>query len=183
MFLIIKYWDDVTFALKWAWHEITKYTEQAVKGGIKIIEAWPKAYLQAANVIIGVLNGVIRAWNSLSFRVPKITLPSAKVLGKKIGGGSIGGFSVSLPKLPTIPKIGTSWSLSSAIPSFTAPAPVRQASGGGSNPLDNLTALGNRVIGSASGRGGREREHRRRRIRRGRLRQQGLAGGADEYGR
>ena len=54
--------------------------------------------------IINMINRVINAWNSLTFRVPRISLP---------GGGSFGGQSFGVPQLPTIPNIpsrGTSLS-------------------------------------------------------------------------
>ena len=59
-----------------------------------------------ANAIKAPINAVLRAWNGLSFTVPKITLPSVKIAGKKIGGGSFGGQTFSFPNVPLLAKGG-----------------------------------------------------------------------------
>lgn len=48
------------------------------------------------NTILGFINKLIKAWNSLGFKVPKIDLG---VLG------SFGGFDIGLPKIPEIPMM------------------------------------------------------------------------------
>ena len=68
------------------------------------------------NAIIGAINALIRGWNSLSFDLPSFDLPSLSVPAptltdpfrtKKIGGGSFGGSTISVPKIPLIPTLDT----------------------------------------------------------------------------
>jgi hypothetical protein len=55
-----------------------------------------------ADAIRAPINAVIRAWNGISFTIPKIKLPSVKIAGHKIGGGSFGGWTVAFPNIPTL---------------------------------------------------------------------------------
>lgn len=50
------------------------------------------------NGIIGIINLFIRAWNSISLRVPSVDIPLV---------GTVGGFTIGLPKLGTIPYLAT----------------------------------------------------------------------------
>jgi hypothetical protein len=59
-----------------------------------------------ANAIKAPLNAFISSWNNLSISVPRITLPSATILGKKIGGGSYGGQTIPFPDIPRLAKGG-----------------------------------------------------------------------------
>jgi phage-related protein len=53
-----------------------------------------------ANAIKSPINAVIGAWNSLEFPRVSISIPSVKVLGHKIGGGSFGFGPVGFPDIP-----------------------------------------------------------------------------------
>jgi hypothetical protein len=55
-----------------------------------------------ANAIKNPINAIIRAWNGLEFRIPRITLPKVEILGQTIGGGSFGGQSFGFPTIPTL---------------------------------------------------------------------------------
>lgn len=60
------------------------------------------------NLIIGLINAVIGAWNRLGFTVPSVTLPSIDLPGiGTVGGGTFGGFSFHVPQIPTIPLLDT----------------------------------------------------------------------------
>src|SRR5262245_4647841 len=59
-----------------------------------------------ANAIKAPLNAILKRWNSLEFTVPKIKLPTVKVLGKKIGGGSFGGQTIGFPDVPLLARGG-----------------------------------------------------------------------------
>jgi TP901 family phage tail tape measure protein len=62
------------------------------------------------NRLIDALNGLVRGWNALQFRIPgfSVDLPAVDVPGVgRVGGGRLGwdGLSVSVPNLATIPRL------------------------------------------------------------------------------
>ena len=91
---VLVIWDGVETAWDIAW------------GGIKgVIKG-------AVNVIIGWINALILAWNSLSFSVPSFSIPGVSVPGwvpgiggKGWSGYSFGGNTFSTPKISEIPAL------------------------------------------------------------------------------
>ena len=61
---------------------------------------------KVASALKGPLNAVIGAWNSLGIPRVSINIPSAKVLGKKIGGGSFGFGPIPFPDIPRLARGG-----------------------------------------------------------------------------
>ncbi len=82
-------WDNIAMKLSNVWNSI-KDTAKAAWDGI-----W--------NIIKGVINSIIRginrfinAWNSIELSVPEVDIPF---------GGTVGGFSIGVPKIPDIPML------------------------------------------------------------------------------
>ena len=69
----------------------------------------------AVNVVIGFINRLIGAWNSIKLRIPEVRIPKLTLGGQKIGplkipkvtigGGSFGGQTFGVPQLPKIPTL------------------------------------------------------------------------------
>ena len=85
------FWDKLTSIKDFfsnIWNSI-KETTRSVWGGIKdVIKG-------AINGIIGLINKLIGAWNSISFEVPRI----------RVMGHTFGGWTVGVPQVPTIPEL------------------------------------------------------------------------------
>lgn len=86
---LITAWNWTASALANIWNGI-KSTAQSVWDGVgQIIRG-------TINWIIGIINKFIDRWNSIEIRVPSIEIPFV---------GTVGGFTVSVPKLPRIPML------------------------------------------------------------------------------
>lgn len=64
----------------------------------------------AVNEALGFINALIDAWNGISFSIPEIELPTVTIPNpfgqdRTIGGGSFGGQTFNVPRLPTIPLL------------------------------------------------------------------------------
>lgn len=95
-----KVWDTVSKYVSVIWDEIYGFVSGGVDSIVSFVAELPGRIAAAISggfdsiweSFKGVLNKVIRAWNGFSF--PTMTLPSIEVLGKTIGGGSFGGWSL-----------------------------------------------------------------------------------------
>ena len=65
-----------------------------------------RAASSVSNAIKGPINAVLRAWNSITLTIPRVTIPSFKIGPKKFGGGSFGGGSIGFPDVPLLAKGG-----------------------------------------------------------------------------
>jgi ABC-type cobalt transport system substrate-binding protein len=109
--LLAAAWSNDWGGIRTKTEEVIGNLSQAFQGFLDtagpIWEGVSGAVKTAVNSIIGSINGLIGAWNALEFKIPgfSIELPSAEILGQKIGGGTLGweGLTVSTPDLPTIP--------------------------------------------------------------------------------
>ena len=108
-----------------AWNEVKRFFSEIWESLGRIFEAWKTPFGEAwngivniakaaVNKIIGFINGIIDAWNSISFRLPSIKIPGISVPAptlknpfatKKIGGGSFGGQTFRVPQIPRIPQL------------------------------------------------------------------------------
>ena len=79
-------WEGAKSIFTGVWSAIVGVIDGAV-GSIK----------SAINFIIGIINKFIDGWNRIELRVPSISLP--------FGMGTVGGFSIGLPKIPNIPLL------------------------------------------------------------------------------
>ena len=95
--LVAKHWGAIADTVKGIWQKAVGYVKDAV------------------NSIIGFINALIRAWNNISFKVPKINIPKVTIGGgtlagvklpsATIGGGTFGGQTFNTPNMATIPRL------------------------------------------------------------------------------
>ena len=89
--------DFISNGLNWIstlfsniWNGIKETTKSVWNGITGIIKG-------SINAIIGLINKLIGAWNSLSFKVPSISIPFL---------GTFGGQTMGVPQIPNIPTLG-----------------------------------------------------------------------------
>jgi hypothetical protein len=104
--VIIKHWDKISDAagdllarIKAVFGAIAGYIEGQI-GRIA------RAVQRVVDAIKAPINAVLSQWNAISFSVPRVDLPSVTVLGKKVGGGSFGGWDIGTPDIPLLAKGG-----------------------------------------------------------------------------
>jgi phage-related protein len=87
---------------------------QAVKDAINAVVRWLRGIVGSvksavgsiANAIKAPINAVLNAWNNLGIPGFSVNLPSVKILGKKIGGGSFGFGGIDFPNVPLLARGG-----------------------------------------------------------------------------
>ena len=120
IYLLVKNWDWVKEKARVTWNAIVKYVKIAL-GIMKehfvrkltdikqfFVGIWrgiTSAAKTAINKVIGFINRLISAWNSISFEIPSITLPNLNPFSSE-PGPTVGGGSFSVPQMPTIPMLG-----------------------------------------------------------------------------
>jgi TP901 family phage tail tape measure protein len=58
----------------------------------------------ALNNVVSMINGLLTRWNSISFTLPEVNIPSVEVFGQTLfEGARIGGGTVTVPQIPTLP--------------------------------------------------------------------------------
>jgi hypothetical protein len=105
--VIIKNWDRISDAgrdllgrIKDVFGAIAGYIEGQI-GRIT------RAVNRVVDAIKTPINAVLRAWNAISFSIPRLHIPAVKVAGKEIfGGADIGGQTFSTPDIPLLAKGG-----------------------------------------------------------------------------
>ena len=112
-------WGGIKTAWDTAWGWVASVAGN-VWDGLKI--TWDIAWVglknlvkNAVNTIIGWINSLIGAWNSIEFRVPTVRIPRVTIGGgsflgipipsKSFGGQTFGGQTFSTPNIPRIPEL------------------------------------------------------------------------------
>ena len=85
--------DFLTGALPAAWTASTNFVKGAINTHIALAEGLGNAY-------IGAINAIIKAWNSLDFRIPSVKIPIP--FGPDI---NFGGWTIGTPNIPTLPTL------------------------------------------------------------------------------
>jgi len=111
--------------------------------GGKVGEAASGAFDAVKYAFIGVINWIIEKWNALEFRVPSVQLPDW------LGGGTLGGFTISLPNLSTIGGGGST--AGSFAGGWGAPEPVFL---GGRMPQRSSVSIGTVNVSMPAGSNG-----------------------------
>lgn len=103
---IIKNWDKIGDGARELLGRI-KDVFGAIAGFIEgQIGRISRAVQRVVDAIKDPINTVLRAWNAISFSIPKFDIPSVTVMGHKIGGGSFGGQEFGTPDIPLLAKGG-----------------------------------------------------------------------------
>ena len=100
--LIVKNWDRIEQGARDAVNGIKTAMNGLMDFLNGIVERVSGVANRIANAIKAPINAIIGAWNNLEFRIPKVTLPKIKVLGKTFGGGGFGPFTFDFPDIPKL---------------------------------------------------------------------------------
>lgn len=96
-------WDTMQETLDTVWSSIKTLTQGAWDGLVEIIKG-------AVNSIIGFINGMIGAWNSLRFELPRIEIPDwVPGIGGQVWGGNV----IAVPQVGTIPLLAAGGEITS----------------------------------------------------------------------
>ena len=96
-------WQDVTAAFNEIGRTISGIWEGAKAKTIEVWDTITDTIKGAVNSIIGFINRLIGAWNTISFTVPEVELP--------FGLGTFGGFSVGVPQIPSLESLAQGGSI------------------------------------------------------------------------
>jgi hypothetical protein len=99
---IIRHWDRIEDGFRAVVNAIKGLWTGLVEFMSGIVDRIGNVAARIANAIKAPINAVIGAWNSLAFRIPRIDIPSVKILGKKIGGQGFGPFTFDFPDIPKL---------------------------------------------------------------------------------
>ena len=105
-----------------------------------------------ANALKSPLNAVIRAWNSIGIPRVSVSIPSVKVLGKKIGGGSFGFGPYPFPDIRPLAKGGVVSSPTLAMVGegpgreIVAPESLLREIAGGNQPVSVRVFIGDQEL-------------------------------------
>lgn len=91
--IFIGFMDFITGVFTGDWKKAWTGIKDIFSG---IWETMERIFKGVLNSIIGMLNKFIDFWNSIELKVPEITIPFV---------GTVGGFTVSVPKINNIPKL------------------------------------------------------------------------------
>ena len=155
-------WNNIGTTFAAAWKGITdllfpepSYAQQIMNvwGGIvdsikSIFKTGANSAIDILNQLVNLMNTALKKWNELKFSIKgfSIELPSKTVLGKKIGGGTLGwdGISIETPNIPlvsTIPKFAEGGIVTEPTLGIVGEAgpeavvPLDQYRGGGARPI------------------------------------------------
>jgi hypothetical protein len=102
---IARHWDEIKAGAQDVLNFITGIFDSiagAITGAVGGIRA---AAESVADAIRAPINAVIRAFNGLEFRIPKVDIPKVSIPGlPDVGGGSIGGQTVGFPNIPLLAR-------------------------------------------------------------------------------
>ena len=91
---IVTTWETIKTRVTNVWNTLRTLASNVWRGIRDTIKG-------AINAIIGFINRLISAWNRLRFSMPSITMP------EKLGGETIGGWSIGTHPIAHIPHLGT----------------------------------------------------------------------------
>ena len=157
-------WNVVSGGLKSAWTRVWGWLKtQAGQIWKGMQRTWANVWdgivnkvKGAINIVIGFINRMIGAWNSISFTIPQIDIPSVTIGGKfgipevTIGGGTFGGQSFGVRQLSRIPHLAEGGIVSSptlAMIGERGPEAVIPLDRGAIGTVINVTVQGNVMNG------------------------------------